>query len=134
MATIPQKREVIVEIRRPRHPEHHRWFFALLRLTITATGKEDVWPDENNLLDALKLRVGHVRTVVTVTGEIQLVPDSISFASMEQDKFARFVNRCVWVIFDHFHVDAEALMAEVDRQQRTKLVQKLKLKLTRPDP
>lgn len=127
LATVPQKREIVVDLRRPRHPEHHRWFFALMRLTIAATGKQDVWPDEKALLNGLKLAVGHVDMVADLDGIIHLIPKSISFASMPQDEFARFVRRCCWVIFDHFGVDTETMMAEVDREQRTKLVGKLKL-------
>lgn len=127
MATIPQKREVLVEIRRPRSPLFHRWFFVLLKLTIDATGSRAIWPTEENLLNALKLEVGHVEDVVRFDGTIERRAKSIAFASMTHDEFARFVRRCCWVIFDHFGVDTELLMAEVDAEQRTKLVTKLKL-------
>lgn len=131
MASLPAEGEVLIRVARPRSVIHHRWFFALLRLTIDATGKRDVWPTEENLLDALKLAVGHVDTVASIDGEIMLIPKSIAFGSMSQDEFARFVRRCAWVIFDHFGVDVEELMAEVDREQRTKLVQKLHLRQKR---
>lgn len=121
LAGIPQKREVIVQIRRPRSPEHHRWFFALLRLVLDATNARDTWPNEEAFLQGLKISVGHVDTVVSMDGEITLVPKSINFASMDQDAFARFVRRCAWVIEEHFKVDPVAMMDVVDKEQRVKL-------------
>lgn len=127
LGDIPLKREVIIEARFPRSPQFHRWFFALLTLVLDGAGLREKWPTPDFFLDALKLAVGHVKTVVTLDGEVELHPDSIAIPSLSGDKFARFVRRVCWVIHDRYGLDTELLMAEVDAEQRTKLVTKLKL-------
>jgi hypothetical protein len=102
--------EIILTGRKPRNPKHHRWFFAMLRIVCRATGR---WEDEDELLDALKLAVGHVRSVETLAGEIIRLPRSIAFAALGQDAFARFVKRCLYVLNVHTGIDPEDLMREV---------------------
>ena len=39
LAGIPDGKEVLATIRRPRSPEHNRWFFAMLAKVCHASGK-----------------------------------------------------------------------------------------------
>lgn len=104
--------EVLVSVRRPRNPRHHRLLFALLRKVVENT--ED-WADEEELLGDLKLATGHVeRRVNLLTGEAYAVPRSISYASMTQDQFRRWFNRAVHVLAtDVLRVAPQALLDEV---------------------
>ncbi len=117
LAGIGEDKEVLVTIRRPRSPQHHRWFFAMLRLVIENT--EDRWHSEETLLDDLKLAVGHVeKRINALTGEMVFRPKSISFASMGQDPFQRFVKRCTYVIHRSTGIDPELLMQETNEAQQ----------------
>lgn len=115
LAEIPEGKEVVITIRRPRSPPHHRWFFALLRRVCEATGR---WHDEDELLDAVKLATGHVRRVQRMDGDVILMPRSINFASMPEGPFTRFRKRALWVIGQATGIDPEALMEETDKTQR----------------
>lgn len=115
LAELTEGKEVVITIRRPRSPPHHRFFFALLRKVCEATGR---WHDEDELLDALKLATGHVRRVQRMDGEVILMPRSINFASMPEGPFARFKKRALWVIGQATGIDPETLMEETDKTQR----------------
>jgi hypothetical protein len=115
LADIKEGQEVIVTYRKPRSPEHHRFFFAMLRKVCEATG---LWQDEDALLDAVKLATNHVRKVRRMDGEVLELPRSINFASLPQDPFRRFVNRAKYVISVATGIDPEELMKEVDETQR----------------
>jgi hypothetical protein len=112
---LPEGREVLISVRRARSVAQHRWFFALLRKVVE---NSEQWGDEDDLLDDLKIAVGHhTRKVNPFTGEVSLVARSINFASMPQDPFRRFLNRCLHVLGQHLGVAPETLMAEVQAEQ-----------------
>lgn len=122
LAGIPDGKEVMVIVRRSRSPEHHRRFFALLR---RVTENSDHWQDEDELLDAIKIAVGHTRLIHRFDGTVDRIPRSINFASMPQDEFNRFYKRAGFVLGQFLGVDPETLMAEAladqpPRQQRRK--------------
>lgn len=86
---------VTVELKRERNIQHHRKLFAMLQIILE---NQDAYKSVDDLLDVCKLRIGHVRTVQTKEGIVR-IPDSISFASMDQDSFNQFYDKaCGWVI------------------------------------
>lgn len=116
LASLHEGREVILTVRKARSPAHHRWFFALLRKVVDNT--DNRWADEEDLLDDLKLAVGHVsRRTNLLTGEVCLVAKSINFASMTEHPFRRFRDRCVYVLGRVLGVDPLTLMAETNATQ-----------------
>lgn len=109
---IKVNREVLITIRQPRHPEHHRWFFWLLKNIVDNVPG---WDDMEELLDSIKLSVGHVRKVQMLRGgETFLVPKSISFANMGEDQFRRFVARAKYVLGVGLKIDIDALTKQAD--------------------
>jgi len=93
---IPEGREVLVSIRRPRNPKHHRLLFALLR---KVRDNSDQWDSDQALLDDLKLATGLFETRVNlVTKKAYAVPGSISFASMSQDQFRVWFDQVLVVL------------------------------------
>jgi hypothetical protein len=119
LSQIPKGREVLVSVRRARSPKHHRWFFAMLRKVIANT--DDRWGDEDDLLDDLKLATGHVvRRENMLTGAVEKIAKSISFAAMPEDKFRRFRERCLYVIHVSTGIDPVELMREVDSEEGIK--------------
>jgi hypothetical protein len=116
LTDIGEGREVLVTVRRARSPKHHRWFFALLRIVVSNSER---WGSEEELLEDLKLAVGHVSKRVNIfTGHVFLVTKSINFASMGEDQFTRFRKRCLHVLAGALEVDPVTLMEETDATQR----------------
>lgn len=112
---LPEGREAVMSARLPRSPNFHRWFFAMLRKVIEATG--DRWPREENLLDDLKFATGYYTVREDFEGTPYRKPDSISFASMDEDTFKEFVRKCFDVIVLKTGVDPEVLMDAVEEEQ-----------------
>src|SRR5271170_2868374 len=106
--SVPEGREVLVSIRRARSVPQHRLMFALLRRVCE---NSDQWASENELLDAVKLAVGHVELRLTLDGRGYRAPKSISFASMKQDAFQRFFDRAVYVLSKMIGVTPDELLA-----------------------
>lgn len=116
LSEIADGREVMVTVRKARSPQHHRWFFALLR---KAAENSDDFGSEDELLDALKLATGHCERRMKLDGSMYLAPKSINFASMDQTAFKRFYNRCAFLLATKIlGCTPEELMGEIDATQR----------------
>ena len=67
---------------------HHNKYWAILRRVVKATGK---WPTEYHLHDELKLACGYVTSYFSaLDGSFIRLPDSISFAEMNQTEFNKY--------------------------------------------
>ena len=87
---------VRVEVRRPRNLSAHRRFFALVNLVYTNSEK---FPSPDVARRVLTCRAGHALPyIIESTGEVLLIPESISFANMDQDEFDAFWQRVVKVV------------------------------------
>lgn len=114
MESIPDGKEIVVTVRQPRSPQHHRWWFAILRKVVSNSEK---WNDEEELLDVIKLAVGHSKPVTLWDGTIYRRPKSISFGSMGQDAFQRFTKRGLYVLGQMTGIDPEGLLKEATEGQ-----------------
>ncbi len=93
--SIRQGELVEADIRRPRNLQHHRKFFALLRVVFE---NQEYYSSTDHLLAACKHATGHVDVIRTKRGQIT-IPKSISFAKMDQAEFNDFYDRVVtWVV------------------------------------
>lgn len=102
---------VMLTVRRPRNPAHHRKLFALFHVVLEQT---DRWADATVLLEDLKLATGLFETRVSaLTGMPYPVPASISFAAMSQDRFEAWYAKAIRVLSDHLGTDVETLGREV---------------------
>ena len=101
---------VDIEYVRPRSQKFHRLLWALLKLV--ADNQEKYGMDE--ILDVVKIGVGHTRVIAMPGDFVFRVPKSISFASMDDDEFAAFFRSAVdFIISDLIPFDSEALLREV---------------------
>ena len=113
LSTIADGREIIISVRKARSPQHHRWFWKMLSLVVENT--DDKWGGAEDLLEDLKFATGHVRRKVNpFTGEVSIIAKSINFASMDENAFRRFRDRCLYVIERSTGISAVSLMEEVD--------------------
>ena len=92
LAAIPNDAIVGAKISRPRNSAHHRWFFKLLSVV---QENQDHYKTTEELLFALKIRLGLVDEIVLKGGEVHLKPKSISFAAMDQLEFQLFADAVV---------------------------------------
>lgn len=104
---------VRADIRRTRNLKHHRKLFALLRVVFDAQPEPHEFLTKGDLLDALKIAVGHC-TKSRHFGHDIVVPKSISWAAMDQATFEPFYDRIVDVILRHVLPHTER--ADLDRE------------------
>ncbi len=92
---------VMVEIRRPRSPQHHRMFWALATL-VYGNLDETVYPSIEDFVGALKIAAGYSTRVALPSGEVAFIPRSISFSNMDQDEFNKFYEKVSDIIAKQF--------------------------------
>lgn len=101
-------------IRRARNPRHHAKMFALLNAVFES---QDRYPTLYALLTTLKILTGHYKSMM-VRGKEVILPDSISFANMDQVAFESFYNHCVKLIIEEIlpgvdKIDLERRVMEI---------------------
>lgn len=74
-------------VRRDRFLPHHRKFWAILSMVCA---NSDKWEVPEQLLVALKIKLGYFNVVPGFDGSEIVHAGSIRFESMDQDKFSRF--------------------------------------------
>ena len=89
--------EYEVEVKQPRNYEFHKKFFAFVRLCNYHKPEhlDRLINSEEDMLDFIKIGVGHCKTWTTPKGDTAYKPQSISFASMDETDFQEFYDRCV---------------------------------------
>lgn len=96
---------VLCEITRPRNYEFHKKFFALVRLTFQNLPERLNLMfhihSEEEMLTCLKLDLGYAKTVYH-GNRCVVIPQSISFSSMDQDTFEVFYQRSIDVILEKY--------------------------------
>ncbi len=107
LGEVPIGEKVRVEVSRPRNSRHHRMFFALLQLSVTALNRGPAGTTVDALLDWLKGKLGYYEIVelppnlAQTTGQSHAVRfKSIRFAAMDQTAFANFADEAMRLIRD----------------------------------
>lgn len=104
LAKIKDGAQVIVEVKRSRNPQHHRLYFALVRLVFANLPEAMAarYPTQDILHNALKVSAG-VRTEFTLAnGQTGWIPGSIAFEKMDQSEFDAFFDNCVRCVVKYF--------------------------------
>lgn len=86
--------EVMVWIKRPRNPRHHRKFMAMVNLIFRHQSKYETM---KQLLTAIKLRTGHYESYI-VDSKPVVVAESISYEAMGQSEFETFYDRVLDIV------------------------------------
>lgn len=108
-------------VRNPRNYEHHKKFFALVRLTFEnlPCNLAEYWHihNEEDMLRRFKRDLGYYTTSVNERGEKEIEYQSISFSAMEQHEFEHFYNQCVdLVLFKYIKgIDEQDLIEEIEK-------------------
>lgn len=92
---VPQGEIVSISMSRPRNLRHHMKFWKLMSVCFEM---QSHYTDIEDMVDDLKIAIGHARKRKRTDGTEVWVPHSISFSSMDQSAFEIFYNRVVEVI------------------------------------
>jgi hypothetical protein len=99
---------VKIEKWQERNLEHHKKFFAFLNTVIYFLPEDSRYDQLRNidyLRKELMVLIGEVDFRFTMTGEKCIEVRSISFKSMDQEKFERIYNLCLQAALKHYLVD-----------------------------
>ena len=96
---------ISIETWKERNINFHRKFFALLNTTIYFLPDDPKYDKLRNidyLRKELMIITGEVDIHITMDGEQVLIPLSISFKSMNEEKFSRLYSLCVDAIIRYY--------------------------------
>lgn len=108
------------KVSNPRNYEHHKKFFALLRLTFDnlPTHLAQQWQvhNEGDMLRRFKRDLGYYTSAINERGEREVEYQSISFSAMEQHEFEHFYNQCIDLVLHKYikGIDKDDLTAEIE--------------------
>lgn len=108
------------KVSNPRNYEHHKKFFALVRLTFDNLPLPLVekWNirNEYDMLRRFKRDLGYFTNTINEYGEHEIEYLSISFSAMEQHEFEQFYNQCIdLVLFKYIKgIDKQDLITEIE--------------------
>jgi hypothetical protein len=92
LARVKDGDYVLVDVKRLRNPRHHRKMFALLNLIFENQSR---YHSIDDMLGAIKVFLGHTRTVRMRDGREFVLPKSIAFDKMDQTEFEVFYARVI---------------------------------------
>lgn len=108
------------EFRRMRNPRFHRKFFALLNFAFEYWEPGEVSsrhgvPEKNfeRFREDVIILAGYYRSVIRLDGSVRIEAESISFGSMDEDRFEKLYNAVLTVIIERILVGRTP--EEVDR-------------------
>lgn len=94
---------------KPRNGKHHRKLFALLALVAE---NSEAYDTPEKALVAIKLVSGYCDPVIhPSTGKLEMIPHSISFESMDQDRFDKFYSAAIDGVLKHILPELDEQMA-----------------------
>ena len=99
--------EIVVRIRKPRNPKHHRKYWGMLRRVVDATGFK--WQTPEKLHDWIRVQTGQYHANEVINGRVVIELKPTDFMAMAQDEFAEFYNLAVECIAWETGIDPEAL-------------------------
>jgi len=114
LAKIKDGKLVLVEVRRKRNLQHHRLYFALIKV-VHENMESKRYPTPDTLHEAIKVACGLRTEFVLPNGVVGFIPGSINFGEMTQDAFEKFYNKVCDIVCAHFipGLKSEELKAEV---------------------
>ena len=113
---LAEGKAVMVDIERPRNPKQHKLFWALMKI-LRDNCAEFEGDDLEEIAKQIKIDCGAVDWFVHKASGVKFgTPQSIAFASMKQEKFARFLNRAIHVITTQYlpGVSSEAVRERLE--------------------
>lgn len=118
-AELPKNTNLRAAFSRPRNIPRHRLYRVVLRLVVHNTDK---FATEEALHKTLLVGCGVVEPVITVQGEILMIPSSTAFEAMPEDEFKSYFDDAMRIIETHVipGVDLSLLLKEAREQANWK--------------
>jgi hypothetical protein len=87
----------MLEVRKPRHLEHHQKLFAIAKCVIANMPESSPWCGKESiqLIKATEIQLGYVDQRIKLNGEIYFEPQHINFESMDQLAFQEFYDKTI---------------------------------------
>lgn len=95
LKAIQQGVDVKVTVTQSRNIKAHRLYWKMCGMV--AQNTDDGWTDQN-VSDLLKIATGHYSVTKGRQGQEYKIPKSIDFASMGQEEFGPFLDRCIAMV------------------------------------
>jgi hypothetical protein len=97
LARIQNGSYVTAEPKVPRNPKSHRLFFALMNLILH---NQSYYKTLDQVIAVFKVACGHADLIVLKNGDHTWIPKSISYASMDDIEFSKFLDRAIDVVVE----------------------------------
>lgn len=101
---------VKTKISKPRNIKFHRKYFKLLDVVLE---NQERYSNTEELLVAVKLKLGLYDTITTLNGKIAPVLHSISFAKMDEIKFSELYTNTLMILADFLQCDLKELDSKI---------------------
>ena len=102
--------DYLANITSPRNLGFHKKFFALLNLGFS---NQDIYPEFEYYRIVKTMECGYFKTIITERGKELYLPESINFASMDNDTFETLYNTMVQKLITDLRISAEDIEAEI---------------------
>jgi hypothetical protein len=100
-------------VRKPRCYKNHKHYFALLNLTFE---NQERYTSFEHFRKAVQIAAGHVDELITLDGEVVLLPKSIAYDALDEMEFCKVFGEtmavCAKMLGD---LDLDELRIEVER-------------------
>jgi hypothetical protein len=110
-AELPFGKVLRVNIAQQRSAPRHRLYRVVLRQVVKNT---DLFVSEDSLHKTLLLGCGVVEPIMTITGEIKMIPSSTAFEAMKEETFKAYFDQAMNIISTNIipGVDVSLLLKE----------------------
>jgi hypothetical protein len=98
---LSQMKEIEISFKYRRVPEQLRAYWWFLSYVVEAT---DAYPTAEKLHEALKFALGYTSQMVTLSGEIVTIPDSVALSAMDGIEFTEYFRRAEKLIAERFGI------------------------------
>lgn len=92
LGEIPQGEIVRCKWARPRNVRHHRMFWGLMTVVWKA---QTFYADKDDMVDDIKIAVGHFHLYTSADGTRRARANSIAFDKMDETGFSQFFDKAV---------------------------------------
>ncbi len=116
---LPVNKLLRVNIVQQRNAPRHRLYRVILRLVVQNT---DLFVSEDSLHKTLLVGCGVVEPIMTVAGEIIMVPSSTAYDAMDEDVFKAYFDQAMNIIETNLlpGIDLDDLLKEARKQANYK--------------
>ena len=104
---------VEVAIKKKRSSPQNRLYWSILAKVVENV---EGYPNSERLHEALKLHLGYVRKIKSVTGGEHWLPDSTAFSKMDGVEFKVFFDRALDVLTELVGCDPITLVSEAQKE------------------